>query len=64
MSELTSCNYCSLLGIKDRYGPDNVRLQPAHVTRRSLGGIDVEVLKDGTWEFEAWFMELSAHCVC
>lgn len=58
MSELTSCNYCTLLGIKERakQNKEKVRVVP----NAKWGGVDVKV--DGRQS--AWFMELTKHCCC
>jgi hypothetical protein len=66
MSELTQCNWHSLQYIKRQYGDDNVKLLPARGSE--LGGLDVYVRKnkDAPWSEKpvAWFMQLTAHCVC
>ena len=74
MSELTSCNYCNLRGIKSR----------------TLKGEKITILSDATWGmggvnvyrhprsvkiqklsykarqkyFVSWFMQLTTHCCC
>jgi hypothetical protein len=63
MSELTPCNYCSLLAIKNAYGKNNIRLVADQ--EEMIGWIAVELKQEGRpWTSIAWFMQLTAHCVC
>ena len=78
MSELTQCNYCSLLEVKARAKHENKSVTLIAGSRHSVGlpnGIDVYVHPRGLnvrgmsrsarqkyWN--RWFMELSDHCVC
>jgi len=67
MSELTSCNYCSLRAIKARAKKEGkkVKVKPATYEGELRkfafqGGVDIFV--DG--KKVAWFMELPNHCCC
>lgn len=63
MSELTSCNYCTLQRIKReaRERGERVLLRPA-----KGGGIECATHKPNEQpkKFTVWFMELTDHCVC
>ena len=56
MSELTPCNYHTLLGMKAKYGDENVHLS------NEQGWIAVRIGEDK--EPRTWFLELTDDCVC
>jgi hypothetical protein len=60
MSELTRCNYCTYKDIQERYGKEKVSF------RLSIGEMRgwVEVNVKGKRKPVAYFMQLTAHCVC
>jgi len=57
MSELTSCNYCTLQGIKSRAKENGEKVK---VVPSRHGGVDVKVNDRQV----AWFMELTTYCCC
>jgi hypothetical protein len=57
MSELTRCNYCTLQSIKARHGEDQV-----FIRYNGHGWLEVRI--HGKDEPLAWFLILTAHCVC
>ena len=77
MSELTTCNFCSLKDMK-RNMPPGHRLVKRHNATWGMGGINIyvvpldvevpQVVVDGDEFHKAywnrWFMELSTRCVC
>lgn len=78
MSELTSCNYCSLQRIRADAKRERKRVTVLADARWGMGGVNVYVhprdvnvrLLDGGEEgprrkfHVAWFMQLTAHCAC
>jgi len=78
MSELTSCNYCSLQRIKARAKSENKKVTVLADSTWGLGGLNVYVhpkgikIKDliGGEDGErkkyrvSWFMALGNHCEC
>lgn len=68
MSELTSCNYCTMQSIKQRAKRNNksIVIQPC---KGGLGGVNIYLIeKDEELtpdsKITAWFMELPDHCCC
>jgi hypothetical protein len=57
MSELTLCNFCTLQGIKVRYGRDKVYI-------RHSGHGWLEVCIEGRDEPVVWFAALTTQCCC
>ena len=79
MSELTSCNYCTLQGMKRRAKANDERVitMPSFHRAPTPRGIDVFVVPVGVTKSHlrnhevlrdefggTWFMELTQHCVC
>lgn len=75
MSELTTCNYCTLERIKEHHGADKVtaRRMTHHEDAELLGPVRNSAYETRTWyrvDVEgierpvAYFMELTAGCVC
>jgi len=58
MSELTSCNYCTLQDIKSRAKQKGEKVRVVPNGRH--GGVDIKV---GDRQ-AAWFMELTKYCCC
>ena len=68
MSELTTCNYCTLKGMKARAKKMNTRIVVAP-GKASWGGFDIHELKKKNDKphdknFRCWFMGLTDSCVC
>ncbi len=58
MSELTSCNYCTLRDIRARAKRDGKKVRVKHNALH--GGVDI-LVGDRT---ACWFMELTKYCCC
>ncbi len=78
MSELTQCNYCSMLRIRSDAKAEKMRVTILADARWGMGGINVYVhprdvnirklegSEDGARAKYrvSWFMQLTDHCVC
>ena len=78
MSERTSCNHCSLLGIRRRAKQQGKGVTILDDARWGMGGVNVYVhpkeinvrKMEGGEDGQraryrvAWFKELTTHCVC
>ena len=66
---MSTCNYCSLNGIKRDAKKKKLRVVMIPSTcMDSLGGVEVYVLKKGEKpnkkNWRCWFMAVTGHCVC
>lgn len=78
MSDLTTCNHCSLAAIRRRAKREGKKITILADATWGLGGVnvyvhprnvDVKKLTAGDKGsrrkyFASWFMELTTHCVC
>ncbi len=79
MSELTTCNFCTLRGIRYRNKGTGNRVLVRYNTRWGMGGVNVYVIPRGVHvpkggivedsEFHekysiAWLMEVTKSCAC
>ena len=66
---MSTCNYCSLNGIKRDAKKKKLRVVIVPSTcMDSMGGVEVHVLKKGEKlskkNWRCWFMEVSQYCMC
>lgn len=77
MSELTTCNYCSLRAIRRRAKEENSRVYVRNAHDFGLGGYDVFMVPKGEKlntsvdekgehgeHWVSWMMEITDHCCC
>ena len=69
MSDMLTCNYCTMQNIKERAKKDNSKIITRDNAGFALGGVNVYIVPKGK-RFDkdkhlvAWFMELPERCAC
>jgi len=70
---MSICNFCTLQRMRKRARKKGLRIVTRRIQPKSredwgMGGLDIHLLKKGEKPTndnrKAWFMELTAHCVC